>query len=112
MRVMIASKALVIGAYQRKLDEIAAIPEIELIAVVPPSWRDPAYEQVLERRGGERYEMVVTPMALNGNYHLFFYPQLGRLLDRYQPDLLHFDEEPYNTSTFLALAQARRRHIP
>jgi glycosyltransferase involved in cell wall biosynthesis len=109
---MIASKALVIGAYQRKLDEIAAIPEVELIAVVPPSWRDPSYEQVLEHSGAAGYEMVVTPMAFNGDFHLFFYPQLGRLLDRYEPDLLHFDEEPYNTSTFLAVAQARRRRIP
>jgi glycosyltransferase involved in cell wall biosynthesis len=108
---MIASKALVVGAYQRKLDEIAAHPGIELIAVVPPSWRDPAYEQTLERRDGVGHDMVVTPIACNGNFHLFFFPRLGQLLDQYRPDILHFDEEPYNAATSLAVAQARRRRI-
>jgi glycosyltransferase involved in cell wall biosynthesis len=112
MRIMLASKALVVGAYQRKLDEIAAQPGIELIAVVPPSWLDPAYEQTLERHNGTGYELVETPIAFNGNYHLFCFPRLGRLLDHFRPDLLHFDEEPYNTATCLAVAQARRRHIP
>ncbi len=112
MRVMLASKALVVGAYQQKLDELAAFPDIELIAVVPPSWRDPSYEQKLERTKSDTYELVVSPIAVNGNFHLFFFPQLGRLLDRYRPDLIHMDEEPYNLATFLALAQARRRRIP
>jgi glycosyltransferase involved in cell wall biosynthesis len=112
MRVMLASKALVVGAYQGKLDALAALPDVELIAVVPPSWRDPAYEQKLERHASNAYELVVTPIAVNGNFHLFFFPQLGRLLDRFQPDLLHMDEEPYNLATFLALAAARRRNIP
>jgi glycosyltransferase involved in cell wall biosynthesis len=112
MRVMLASKALVVGAYHRKLEEIASFPGIELIAVVPPSWRDPAYEQRLERTAPMGYELVVTPIAWNGNFHLFFYPRLGRLLTEYRPDILHFDEEPYNLATFLALAQARRRQIP
>ncbi len=112
MRVMLVSKALVVGAYQRKLDELAALPDVDLIAVVPPSWRDPSYEQKLERRDSDAYQMVVTPIAVNGNFHLFFFPQLGRLLDRFRPDVLHIDEEPYNLATFLALAQANRRHIP
>ena len=42
MRVLIASKILVVAAYRRKLDEIAALPDIEhLVAVAPPAWREP-----------------------------------------------------------------------
>ena len=37
IRVMMISKALVVGAYQRKLEEIAAYPEIDLAVVVPPA---------------------------------------------------------------------------
>ncbi len=112
MRIMLVSKALVVGAYQQKLDELAAFADVELVAVVPPSWRDPSYEQKLEHRQSDGYELVVSPIAVNGNFHLFFFPQLGRLLDRYRPDLVHVDEEPYNLATFMAMAQARRRHIP
>jgi glycosyltransferase involved in cell wall biosynthesis len=112
VRVLLASKALVVGAYQRKLEEIARQPEVELIAAVPPSWRDPSYETKLERRHLEGYELVETPISVNGNFHLFFFPELPALLDRFRPDLLHFDEEPYNLSTFLAVWNARRRNIP
>jgi glycosyltransferase involved in cell wall biosynthesis len=109
---MLACKALVVGGYQRKLETIARHPDVELIAVVPPSWRDPAYEMRLEHRPAIGYELVVSPLAVNGNYHLFFFPELARLLDRYRPDVLHIDEEPYNLATFLATWQASRQGIP
>ncbi|MPZ14454.1 MAG: glycosyltransferase [Chloroflexi bacterium] len=112
MRVLVVSKALVVGAYQRKLEELAHFPDMELIAAVPPSWRDPSYETRLERLHTHGYELVVTPIAINGSYHLFFFPQLGRLLDEHRPDLVHIDEEPYNLATFIAIAQCRRRGLP
>lgn len=106
------SKALVVGEYQRKLEEIARHADVELVAVVPPSWRDPSRDIPLERLHLGGYQLITSPVALNGNFHLFFFPQLGRLLDQHRPDILHFDEEPYNLATFLAFAQARRRGIP
>ena len=39
MRVVMVSKALLVGAYQRKLEEIARL-DIELLTLVPPSWKD------------------------------------------------------------------------
>lgn len=106
------SKALVVGAYQRKLEEIARLGEVEIVAVVPPSWRDRSYEMRLESTHGEGYELVVSPLAFNGSYHTFFFPRLGRILDQRRPDIMHIDEEPYNLAAFLAAASARRRRIP
>jgi len=40
MRVMMVSKALVTGAYQRKLEELARLPGVELSVVVPAYWRE------------------------------------------------------------------------
>jgi hypothetical protein len=57
-----ASKALVVGAYQRKLEEIAAHPGIELHAVVPPSWKDDWGVTHLERAHLNGYRMVVEPL--------------------------------------------------
>lgn len=100
------SKALVRGAYQRKLEEIAA-SGIELTLVTPPFWREGRAEIPLERRYVRGYDLVVTPMAFNGRYHLHFYPRLGAILRAIRPDLVHVDEEPYNLATLLALRAAR-----
>lgn len=97
------SKALVVGAYQRKLAELARLPDIELTAVVPPSWRDRRGTVSLQRVYTDNYRLVVAPLAFNGQYHLHFYPTLGRLLRNLQPDILHVDEEPYNMATWQAL---------
>lgn len=107
-----ASKALVVGAYQRKLEEIAAHPNVELVAVVPPSWRDGRHDNHLERLHLAGYQLIVSPLAVNGNFHLFFFPELGSLLDRYRPDIVHLDEEAYNLATFLGAWQCQRRAIP
>ncbi|NNJ10019.1 glycosyltransferase family 4 protein [Chloroflexales bacterium ZM16-3] len=103
MRVVILSKALVAGAYQRKLEEIARLG-VELTALVPPSWREPRVgEQRLERRFTKGYRLEALPIALNGRHHLHFYPALGRALRRLRPDVLHIDEESFNLATFLAM---------
>ncbi len=112
MRVVMLSKACVVGAYQRKLEELASQPEIVLTVLVPPSWRDSRGEQVLERAFTEGYTLQTTPVAFNGRFHLHFYPRLGEELDRLQPDLLHIDEEPYNFATRHAMGHARRLGIP
>ena len=111
MHVLMVSKALVVGAYQRKAEEIARLG-VELTVLVPPAWRD--------RRGVQRaapvhtqgYTFHTTPIRFNGNFHLHYYPDLARQLDALQPDVLHMDEEPYNLATWLALRTAARRQIP
>ena len=108
MRVLMVSKALVVGAYQRKLEAIAQQPGVELVCVVPPSWRQDGREQPLERAYTNGYELIVEPIRWNGKFHIFHFPGLGRQLARVQPDLVHVDEEPYNLATFLAIRAARQ----
>ena len=103
MRVVILSKALVVGAYQRKLEELAKLPGVELTAIVPPRWRDRRGDTPLQRAHVQGYELIVAPLAFNGSYHFHFYPTLGRLLRRLRPEQLHVDEEPYNLATWHAL---------
>jgi glycosyltransferase involved in cell wall biosynthesis len=101
------SKACVVGAYQRKLEELARMPEMDLTVVVPPYWREPGRVLSLERQHTTGYALEVEPMALNGSFHLHFYPRLGRRIRRTRPDLVHIDEEPYNLATVHALWLAR-----
>lgn len=108
MRVLYLSKALVVGSYQRKMEEMAALPDVQLTVAVPPSWRDERGELRLERRHTQGYDLIELPLVLNGNYHLHFYRGWAELVRQVQPDVVHLDEEPYNLATWLALRAVRR----
>ncbi|XWX03014.1 glycosyltransferase [Aggregatilineales bacterium SYSU G02658] len=107
MRVLMLSKACIVGIYQRKLEQIAA-QGVTLRVLVPPSWRDERGEQPLERAYTQGYELRATPIRFNGNFHLHFYPALGRELADFQPQIVHIDEEPYNVAAWQALWLARQ----
>jgi glycosyltransferase involved in cell wall biosynthesis len=107
MRVLMISKALVAGTSQRKLEELAKCPGVELTLVTPEYWQsDDGSKQVLERLYTEGYRMIVTPMNFNGNFHLHYYPQLHKIMQEVRPAIVHIDEEPYNFATFHAMRLA------
>lgn len=110
MRIALVSKACLVGIYQRKLEELAALPDIDLTAIVPPYWRDERGTLRLEREYVDGYQLIVEPMRFNGNYHLHHYPHIARHLDALQPDLIHIDEEPYNFATYHLMRIAHRLH--
>jgi glycosyltransferase involved in cell wall biosynthesis len=108
MRVLMISKACIAGAYQLKLEAIAALG-VDLTVVVPPYWRDDAGRDApLERVHTKGYRLVVEPMAFNGHFHYHVYPGLGRVFREVRPDLLHMDEEPYNLATLQGFWLAKR----
>ncbi|MCC7446759.1 MAG: glycosyltransferase family 4 protein [Anaerolineae bacterium] len=108
MRILMIAKACVVGTYQRKLEEMARLPDVDLTVIVPPVWRDPSGDVKLERAHVDGYRMLVEPMRFNGNFHLHYFPTLARRLDDCRPDVVHIDEEPYNVATWHALWLARR----
>lgn len=104
MKVVMLSKALVSGAYQKKLEELASFRNITLVALVPPFWREPRVGITkLERMFTRGYRLEILPMVANGQHHLHFYPGLHRVLQREKPDVFHIDEESFNLATFLAM---------
>ncbi len=102
------SKACLVGAYQRKLEEMALHCDVELTVLVPPAWRDERGTLELERAHVHGYTLRTIPMGLNGHFHLHFYPTLGAEINQARPDIVHVDEEPYNLATFQATWLARR----
>jgi glycosyltransferase involved in cell wall biosynthesis len=108
MRVLMLSKACVVGSYQRKLEEMAKLPDVDLRVLVPPSWRDDRGDLVLERAYVQGYDLRVTPIRFNGHFHVHYYPRFGKEIRAFKPDVVHIDEEPYNVATWHALWHARR----
>jgi len=107
MRILLVSKACLVGAYQTKLEAIAQFEDIDLTVIVPPTWQDPAGTIFLERSHTVGYQLLVDPIRFNGNFHLHYYPRLKERLKSIQPDILHMDEEPYNLATWKAVRAAR-----
>lgn len=102
MRVVMVSKALVVPAYQRKLEEIAAHQDVDLTAVIPATWDGQPYAPGYT----QGYRPLVQPIRFDGNFHIFYLPTLGRVLRTIRPDVVHIDEEPFNLATVLATRQA------
>ncbi|MEX1158888.1 MAG: glycosyltransferase, partial [Thermomicrobiales bacterium] len=109
MRVLMVSKALVTGVYQKKLEELAALPDLELLAIVPPFWSESRVGAIpLKRMFTNGYDLAVEEMRFNGRHHLHYYPGLAKQMRRFKPDLVHIDEEPYNLVCAQATRLARR----
>ncbi|HEX5692449.1 MAG TPA: glycosyltransferase [Roseiflexaceae bacterium] len=104
MRILLLSKAMVVGSYQKKAEELAALPDVELTVAIPPVWLEPGVgPQPLERRFTCGYDLVELPIRLNGRHHLHYFPTLGELVAKLRPDIFHIDEESFNLATFLAM---------
>ncbi len=113
MRVLIVSKTFVASTSQRKLEELAKFHDIELTLMTPAYWQsDDGGKQVLEPLYANDYRMIVTPMVFNGHFHIYYYPQLKKIMSEVQPEILHIDEEPYNFATFQAIRLAQLKRIP
>lgn len=112
MRVLLVSKAMLSATAQKKADLLASFPEVELTVVSPPFWRadDGGVQRIeapAEAPRDRRWRLVVTPMRLNGHFHVHYYPELGQVMRQTRPEIVHIDEEPYNFATYRALRSAR-----
>jgi glycosyltransferase involved in cell wall biosynthesis len=108
VRIAMLSKACIVGAYQKKLEHLAKLPDVDLIVLVPPAWRDNRGKVQLEWVHTEGYELRPIPLVLNGHFHLHIYPTLHWHLQSVRPDIVHIDEEPYNLATWQAMRSAMR----
>jgi glycosyltransferase involved in cell wall biosynthesis len=107
MRVLMVSKACLVGAYQSMLEAIAAHDDIDLTVIVPPVWKEPSGPVFLERSHTQGYRLLVDPIRFNGHFHIHYYPRLKERLRQIRPDVVHLDEEPYNLATWMGQRQAR-----
>ena len=102
------SKALILGAYQKKCEELAKLPDVQLRVVVPPHWDEAGRRMLLERRYTAGYELVVRKMLFNGHFHYHLYPNLRADFAQFKPQVVHLDEEAYNLATAHGLWLSRR----
>jgi glycosyltransferase involved in cell wall biosynthesis len=107
LRVLMISKALVVGAYHKKLEELARLG-IELHLIIPTHYGN----QRPEILHGNGYTIHVLPIIFSGKNHFHFYPHLKHYIQNIKPDILHIDEEAHSFVTYYAMRYAVQFHIP
>jgi len=107
MRVLMVSKALVVGAYHKKLNELVKLG-IDIHLVLPTSWGG----QQPEISSSMEYRISLLPVIFTGKNHFHLYRGLQDAVTSFRPDILHIDEEPYSVVTYQAMRIAKRLKIP
>lgn len=109
MKILMISKAHMVGTYSAKLRELAKLG-VELTVVVPPKWG----AELLEGVKPDGYELLVTRSRFAGSalgrhvHHLHYYPCISDIVGREKWDLVHIDEEPFNFVTYHTLKASNR----
>lgn len=111
MKVLMVSKALIVGAYQRKAEEMAQLG-VDLTVLIPTHWKDRRGDLQAEVIYDKGYQLRPISIRFSGRYHIHYYPSLKREIERSRPDLIYMDEEPYNLATWQGLAAAFSFGIP
>ena len=102
------SKACYVAVYRKKLECLAAFPDIDLTLVVPPYWRSGGKRDMYEPGYDRGYRTIIRKPVLDGNFHLHFYPGIKEIIEDVDPELIHIDEEPYDLVTFMSLRAGLR----
>jgi glycosyltransferase involved in cell wall biosynthesis len=106
-KVLMISKALVVGAYHNKLEAMARLG-MELHLIIPTHYGN----QRPEILHGNGYTIHVLPIIFSGKNHFHFYPHLKHYIQNIKPDILHIDEEAHSFVTYYAMRYAVQFHIP
>lgn len=107
LRIVMISKALVVGSYHRKIEAMVELG-LQMHIVLPKIWGD----QEAEIFTSDRYPIHILPVVFSGKNHYHFYRYLKQLIDSVQPHLIHIDEESYSLITFQAMRIAKSKNIP
>ena len=104
MKVLYVSKSAVVAAHRDKLCWLKE--HVDLQVVVPDRWAGPA------EPADDGVAVTALPVLFPGRHHLHLYRGLGGAIERFGPDLLHVDEEPYSAVTLQSALHAGRRGLP
>jgi glycosyltransferase involved in cell wall biosynthesis len=104
MKVLMISKALIVGAYHGKLREMAKLG-VDLTLILPHRWAN----QKLEIRDATEYKIRVLPCVLSGQNHFHFYRSKIGPIDA---DLVHIDEDPWSLVTYQFMKACVKQRKP
>lgn len=112
--VMISYTSFIQKFYQTLPHEIAKQTGWNIIILVPPYWKElwSGGKKFLEKSTDELYDTVVGDIFFAGNLHFaVFRSHLKWVLQKYQPDIIDLENEPFNLGS-LQTIYYRHRYSP
>ena len=108
MRVLLISFTYITRVNQKKLDELAALPDIELRVIVPTTWSETLHPSLPAQIPNlASYSFVIIPTFLTGRGGRYFYKTLDLTMSEFQPDIIQIEEGWRGLTTFQAALYRR-----
>jgi len=110
MRVLLVSHTYVARINRQKIYALVEeAPDIEITVVTPKEWSDDLLTHESEPETGERVRFVPLGSVLTGYESAYFYVQgLGKLLRRFQPDIVQVEQGEYALAYYQVLRLKER----
>ena len=103
MKVLLVSHTYMVVANQKKLDELAAIPGVQLQVVVPRIWKEEVHSTiVVEPPDNPNYSFYSFPTFLTGHLGKSIYCSLDLTLKKFRPDIIQIESGARGLTTFQA----------
>lgn len=101
LKILLISHAYVAYENRKKVEELAKIKDVELVLLVPKSWKDTLRIVPLENPDVKNYKLISADIIFNGHIAGYLYKnKLWSILKEFKPDIIHLEEEPWS---FVAL---------
>lgn len=106
MRLAVISHASVVGSNRRKLEELSNARDIDLLLVLPARWKNRDIGVVLRADPPKEtsHATMIIAAWLNGFGSLFIFSpfRLFTTLQRFRPDVIYVEEEPWGLAALEA----------
>ena len=100
---------------QAKVRCLAALPDVNLLVIIPDRWKHYGTWRLAEVNADVaehvRVSKVRWPWLGPAQYYLHWYPELSRIVERFQPDVIDLWEEPWGLLSVQA-CRVRNRVVP
>lgn len=93
MKILCVGHTYIVAENQKKLHALAALPDVELLAVTPPLWREPLLGETRTHfPANARFQFRSVPAVLWGGEQFYWYLSGDLGLRRFQPDILWVEQ--------------------
>ncbi|MDI6739179.1 MAG: glycosyltransferase [Candidatus Edwardsbacteria bacterium] len=109
MKALVVSHSYVVGVNQKKLELLAATPNLSLALAVPRVWADMGQQIPLQKSQDPRYRIYGLDVCWHRHLYAHFYSplELWRVLSRERPDMVYIEEEPQSFAALQTVGLAK-----
>ena len=104
MRILLIAVTYITKVNQKKLEALAAFPDVELQVIVPTIWRETLHTDLSAQIPTQsRYSYNPLPTFLTGRGGRYFYKTIDLTMRKFKPDIVQIEEGWRGLTTFQAV---------